>query len=123
MRVAMLIMVLLLAGCLSTQPAKNPLKAKKPKAEKKAEKDKSDDEAALLFGVDKVELMQQMYLLQKDMNDRILQLAEHLPPDELKELNEFLAPYGTRLRAKICEDPSHDHSKPGHKGKPRGEAF
>jgi hypothetical protein len=127
MRVAMLFMVLLLGGCAATQPAKNPLKAEKPKAEKKSKESKEEKEAKFIvpFEIDKVELMQEMYLLQKDMNDRILLLAEQLTPDELKEFNEFLAPYGTELRGRLCDDPTHDHSKPGHKPKPksRGEAF
>ena len=123
MRAVLLSMVICLGGCLATQPDHNPLK--KGKKQKEAvvaptapEKPKSSEPGVPSEpGMTRVELMQEMFLMQTELSAQILKSAEDLTPDELQEFNEFLAPFGRELRPKVCTNPNHDHSKPGHKSR------
>lgn len=114
---------LLLAGCLSTQSSVNPMKRK---GKKKAEAAPVASEAVAEpkpapklpeLNLDKVGLMKEMFLVQRDLNKQILKMAEALSEVELMEFNLWLKQYGVQLKAKRCTDPTHDHSKPGHKSR------
>jgi len=127
MRAVLLSMVICLGGCLATQPDHNPLKKEKKQKEVAVAPTAPEEPKASKSGVPsepgmtRVGLMQEMFLMQQELASQILKSAEDLTPDELQEFNEFLAPFGRELKPKVCTNPNHDHSKPGHKGK--SEAF
>jgi hypothetical protein len=121
MRVVLLSMVICLGGCLASQTSHNPLKKKASVAPVASETpEAAEPEAAPPRILSRVEMMQELFLTQLDMNAQILKLAEGMSPAELKEINEFLAPFGTELTPKKgCDNPNHGHDVP----KRRSEAF
>lgn len=118
MRHTALVLVLLLTGCLAVQEPHNPAKRKKKKSDTapvasaaRAEEKKEDEEPAPDLGpvLSKVELMKQMFLMQKDLKAQLLQMSSELSQEELAELNEWLKQYGVQIQRKKCENPDHDH--------------
>ena len=116
MRVVLLSMVLILGGCLATQPPHNPLKKKEKEAPvvsakvavKPKAKPKPEPELAPELPLNKVELMKEMFLVQQDLKAQVLKLAEDLSDEELAELNRFLTDYGVTIHRKLVPKPSPD---------------
>ena len=101
MRFAVLISTMLLVGCLSTQPAHNPLKREKadaspvkaaPNDVKKPRPVPRDPKS-----LEKLDLMKEMYLLQSALNEDILKMCGSLTPLELAEFDAWLSQFSVRL--------------------------
>ena len=92
MRLTLLGLSLLLAGCLSTQTPTNTVK-------------KEDTIASVSINAPKrplrtVDRMKDMYLAQKLLNEDILKLAVVLTQKEFEELNLWLRQFGVQLQKK-----------------------
>lgn len=112
MRGTILVLVLALAGCFATQSSTNPLKRKAPEKAAKPAAAKAEPKPLPAPRpepkMNKVELMEEMFLLQHDLNQQILKLAEKLSQTELMEFNQWLQPYGRQLRLKNPVKPKHN---------------
>jgi len=112
MRYVLLSVVLTLCGCLGTQPPANPLeKAASTAAVPSAAPAAVDapmpaPPPPLLPETDKVELMKEMFLVQRDLNQQLLKMAEDLTADELLELNEWLEQFGVQIQRRRVRKPS-----------------
>jgi len=120
MRVVLLSMVLILGGCLATQPPHNPLKKEKKEVAVVAPEapvappEKPEAAPGLRLpelpktGIDRVELMKEMFLVQQDLKSQILKLAESLSDEDLAELNRFLSERGVTIERKRVPKSSPD---------------
>lgn len=114
MRPFVLSMILLLCGCLSVQEPHNPMKKAKKKPAPVEEATTAPVEtsaparpAPAPLGLDSVTLMKEMFLVQRDLNQQILKMAEELSEIELMEINQWLRQYGVQIQKKV-KKPSHD---------------
>ena len=109
MRALFVTLLLALTGCLGTPTPKNPMKKKatalvssaapaKPAAPPQAA---PDDPPRLDLDLDKVELMKEMFLLQRDLNQQILKMAATLSEVELIELNQWMQQYDVHIEKKV----------------------
>jgi len=114
MRAVLLSMVICLGGCLAAQPDHNPLKGGKAQKGEAVVAPKASEKPKALT---RVGMIKEMFLMQLELNAQILKMAEGVTPAELKDLNEFLLPFGNELQPKVCTNPNHDHSKPGHRSR------
>lgn len=122
MRLIYTLVLLALAGCLATQNPHNPVKktpssSKKVVAEAPVKTKPATADAELSrtdLDIDRVELVKEMFLVQRDINHQILKLAEQLSQVELMDINLWLQQYGVQIKRKQVEKP---------KSPPRREVF
>lgn len=113
MRLSVLIPIVLLCGCLSVKEPHNPMKrTKKPESASTAPVETSTSTTApsapqAPLELDSVALMKEMFLVQKDINQQILKMAEELSELELMELNLWLKQYGVQIQKRVRQQ-SHD---------------
>lgn len=105
--------LLFMGGCFSTQEPHNPMdRSSTAPVESSAPADETPEvpEAPSLAPTSRVEMIKEMFTLRLELQSQILQTAEGLTPEELKEINAWLAQHGVELRKSgKCTNPDHDH--------------
>lgn len=123
MRLVALMLALVTSGCLATGDPHNPMEKKSdvaPVSSQKAPAAAPEPEmrpTPVLPTLTRVQAMKEIFLKrqaslqeQKALQERFMRLANDLSVEELKELNEFLSPFGVQLHRK-CQNPDHHHSE------------
>jgi Tfp pilus assembly protein PilP len=109
MKYSLLVLVLILGGCNAVQNAEegitNPVTGVSKAATTKVKEEILEEPV----GASRLELIKRLFLMRRDLGERVLQMASGLTDEQFDDLNEWMSHYGVQLKKRLVSTPRESY--------------